>query len=520
MRNLRFSFSLCTVSVLLAFGSADGFAESWEKMYDTNGRFDADLDTTTDVLQTADGGFILCGSVRSADTNWRNQVLLVRTDGKGKELWTRTYTGFLYPYAAARSIDQTRDGGFIMVGSTFDELAPNRADVLLIRTAADGQELWRTTFGGPLGDYGSEVHETADADFIVVGTVDYGYSSQSAMLFHLDSEGHELWSRNLGCCTGRSVQQTVDGGFIVAGQTTGGEFNSDALLVRTNPEGNELWRRSFDAGLIDQAYSVKQTSDGGFIVTGEASRGSVGRSADLFLLRTNGNGDPIWDRYFGGDDIERGYDVEQTSDGGFIVAGETHGLGPIWPPGIVSQDVYLLRADSDGNELWSKTFGGPQGDLGFSVQQTDDGGFVVAAVYSHAVPPFDIGNDGYLIYYNPDTPTPKIEANGSGLPIRVRQGEPLSITLALETGSFYGRRANWYVVAETRLGTYHLDRGFASDLGDWQPGLKPTLVAPLVPLPRLKVDESVPPLGSYTLYFAVSLEGSLYLDSVPVEVIP
>jgi len=113
-----------------------------------------------------------------------------------------------------------------------------------------------------------------------------------------------------------------------------------------------------------------------------------------------------------------------------------------------------------------------------------------------------------------------VAANGSGLPIRLSQGEPLSIALALETGSFQGRRADWYVVAETPVGPYHFDLAFASAPGDWQPGLQPTLVAPLVPLGRLKVDESVPPLGSYTLTFAVSLEGSVYLDSVPVDVIP
>ena len=182
------------------------------------------------------------------------------------------------------------------------------------------------------------------------------------------------WTRTFGGRAsdyGYSVQQTADGGFIITGDTWSyGNGSSDVWLIKTDPAGVELWSRTFGGSNADYGFSVQQTTDGGFIITGQT--GSYGNgSTDVWLIKTDNAGTEQWSRTFGGSNWDEGLSVQQTADGGFIVTGYTQSYGN------GQRDAWLIKTDDAGTELWSRTFGGSESDWGYSVQQTADGGFII-----------------------------------------------------------------------------------------------------------------------------------------------
>ena len=185
---------------------------------------------------------------------------------------------------------------------------------------------------------------------------------------------------------GHSVRQTTDGGYIIIGGTEYfGAGSSDVYLIKTDSAGNMLWNKTFGGPGFDQGWSVQQTTDGGYIITG--NKGYSTGDSDLYLVKTDSAGNMLWNKTFGGSGSDIGWSIQQTNDGGYIIAGATYSFG------AVSGDVYLVKTDIAGNMLWSKTFGGSGWDVGESVQQTDDGGYIIAGNLQS----FGESSDVYLI---------------------------------------------------------------------------------------------------------------------------
>jgi regulation of enolase protein 1 (concanavalin A-like superfamily) len=269
---------------------------------------------------------------------------------------------------------------------------------LSLPALADGPAVqWEKTFGGSGFDQGRSVQQTTDGGFIIAGeTSSFGAGGGDVYLIKTDPNGNFLWQKTFGGSSGEwgcSVQQTSDGGYIISGDTYSfGAGYHDVYLIKTDPDGNLLWQNTFGGSGEEIGYSAQQTSDGGYIIAGET--GSFGAvKSDVYLIKTDPNGNLLWQKTFGGSEWNVGYSVKETSDGGFIITGYTSSFGAGYP------DVYLVKTDPNGNLLWQKTFGGSEDGWGLSVQQTSDGGFVIAGeIYSYITDDSDV----YLIKTDPN----------------------------------------------------------------------------------------------------------------------
>ncbi|MGB2989941.1 MAG: dockerin type I repeat-containing protein [Candidatus Zixiibacteriota bacterium] len=194
-----------------------------------------------------------------------------------------------------------------------------------------------------------------------------------------------IWSKTyggLGDDGGLGGCQTSDGGYIVTGITLSYDSGAQVYLIKTDSKGDTLWARTYGGAGWDQGNSVRQTSDGGYIVAGWTD--SFGLAIQVYLIKTDAYGDTIWTRTYGDTAWEYSIDVRQTADGGYAVVGSRRIRPGIW-------DVYLIKTDSTGGLQWSKTYGGNRDDRGSSVQQTPDGGYIIAGYCGYA------GFSGYIV---------------------------------------------------------------------------------------------------------------------------
>jgi hypothetical protein len=278
---------------------------------------------------------------------------------KELEVDCEQYSGF--------SIIQTADGGYAAALSCW--CCPRQTKILAVKTDALGKRLWSRTFGktGIKYSWGTTIRQTREGGYILTGG-----AGLAPYLVKLDRRGVTLWERTYSLgeenpC--RSVREIRSGGYVAAGG------RHDMLLMRVREDGDMVWARTYGGPERDEAYWVEPTPEGGYVVTGYTESYGAG-ARDAYLVKTNSDGKTIWARTYGTTSDEIGYSVQPTRDRGYIIVGTACAVG------AEDSDVYLVKTDSLGSPLWTRTYGGPLAEKAFSVRETEYGEYVFAGYTS------------------------------------------------------------------------------------------------------------------------------------------
>jgi hypothetical protein len=291
--------------------------------------------------------------------------------------WVKTFGGNKDDYANA--VKQTADGGYIFAGLTSS--GAEEANVYLVKVDADGNEQWSKSIGSTYAEQAQSMQLTADGGYIVAGWISVPEPDWHTDVFLLktDAMGNELWTKTFGGNyndEAESIQLTDDGGYIITGETkTEDKRFFSMYLIKTDADGNEIWSRTYSNSedSRDTASSVQLTADTGYIIAGYTDIMGL-EGGNIYVIKTDGKGKELWSRKFGGDDDSQSTSMQCTSDGGYIITGWRDNNG-----GLGTSEIILLKIDTDGNEIWYRAYDEIYG-WAADVQQTPDGGYIIAAV--------------------------------------------------------------------------------------------------------------------------------------------
>lgn len=336
--------------------AADGFERRWHW-------FLADIGHS--VALTGDGGYLVGGETQLSSTQYG--IVLARTDSSGDTTWVRHMVGTDQSGGYACRL---LDGGYAVLGTR------NNGAIFVRKFSAAGDSVWTyvSSWSGPV----SAVIATNDSGCAIAGRMpdtiaDFGY-------IKLRPDGTEEWARYyddpiVWTTWARNAAQTWDGGYIICGD--GHDYSGSYLrLVRINSSGDTLWTRLYVGLIAPYLAAVCEMQDGGFLAAGYTfdTLTSLNR---LYMMRTNSTGDTLWTRTIEPTGVDaQAWAMSGTRDGGHIIAGSVD-----W---FDSARVWLVKVDSDGDTVWTRTLGGPGRETGADVEQTVDGGYIVAGTSDSA----------------------------------------------------------------------------------------------------------------------------------------
>ena len=301
-------------------------------------------------------------------------LCVIVTTSRGEQFWVKTYGGGSLD--GVYSIQQTLDEGYILVGYT-DYFIVDNIDCWVLKLDRNGNIMWQKIYyGGESADeLGLSIQQTTDEGYIMAGSTFASSPPFDVWIIKLDNVGNIVWQKNFertGSITIlQSIQQTSDGGYIIAGYT---EISEDAevWILKLDSNGDLMWQKTYGCSDREAARSVQQTSDGGYIVAGSTHKAGIGiSSSDALIIKLDSNGDIIWQKKYGGDDSDSIASIRETTDGGYIAVGSTNSFG------AGGYDIWVLRLDSSGNISWQKTYGGTYDDESACIWLTADSRYVI-----------------------------------------------------------------------------------------------------------------------------------------------
>jgi hypothetical protein len=407
----RFLFLYGFFSSLITFAQP---SIQWQKCLGGKG-----IDIAKSIIQTNDGGYLIAGSTTSIDgdvtknhdtTGNNSDIWLIKLDADGNLQWQKCIGGTGGDYAT--SLIKTTDGGYAIAGYTWStdgdangDINHFSADFWVIKLSATDTIQWQKKYGGYADDVANSIYQTADGGYVVAGytqshdgdvTVFNGKSD--FWVIKIDTSGVLQWQKTYGGSgvdVANSIIQTHDGGYLIAGFTDSpdsevsglhldyfGDTTMDYWVVKTNDTGAIEWAKCYGGGFTDNATSVIQTSDGGYMVAGFSDFGPDSNGYynyyDYWLVKIDTAGNIQWQNRYGGIENDVPYTVLQTHDGGYIISGCSVSDSGEVTGNHGRNDYWILKTDGNGKMLSGTCFGGSMDDIPYSIIETNDGSFAIA----------------------------------------------------------------------------------------------------------------------------------------------
>lgn len=418
-------------------------------------------DVAYSMKQTIDGGFVMAGFVLSGGGDVMNHISqrdfwVVKTNVLGEIEWEKTYGG--NNYETAYSIDQTSDNGYIVAGLTASAdgditEAFGYEDIWVIKLDANGNLQWQKSYGSSENERVWEIQQTTDGGYVMAG---YGWFSDldnsyvNYYVIKIDAMGTIEWQKNFGYSNltvgnngsdyAKSIKQTSDGGYIVVGDTIVLEDvgnTSDYWIVKLDHLGNIVWHTRLGGSLVDEAWHVVEANDGGYVVAGFSSSNDLEVTGnqggyDFWIVKLSSNGDLLWQKTLGGSGSDRAYSIIQSDDGNYIVVGYTDSDDGDVSVAHGELDGWVVKLNNSGELLWEQTYGGSGLDGLRSIAQTSSDAYAICGGTSSENLGLELngGSDFYLLSLENET----LNVNSYSNPSKVTvYPNPVSKTLFIST---------------------------------------------------------------------------------------
>lgn len=310
--------------------------------------------------------------------------------------WSKTFGGSLAE-EGARSILETSDGGFIVVGpsgSDDGDLSENKGslDYWIVKFDATGNIQWEKSYGGSGQDWPNSIKKTNDGGYVIAGFSDSNdfdvtsnHGNTDAWIVKIGEQGNLQWQKSYGTSENDaaiSIVQTQENAYVFSGYTQSEDGNQDFYIVKLNDSGEIIWEKSYGGTFNEVARDLKQTTDGGFILTGnsDSSDGDITNNygkRDVWVVKLDPFGNLDWQKTYGGSQNDRGDYISETVKGGFIFIGSTNSNDYDVTENHGMSDYWVVEIDNIGEIKWQKTFGGSGNDLGSTMTLTNDGGYIL-----------------------------------------------------------------------------------------------------------------------------------------------
>ncbi|WP_298238687.1 hypothetical protein [uncultured Algibacter sp.] len=417
MKIIKYNYRFCILIVFIGIFncSSDESTEKTTPLFGVKVLGGSLNDSAQAITSTIDGGYAVLGFSQSDDgdvTSKQNKTFdywLLKFDSNNALSWQKTYGGS--GDDRGNDIIQTNDNGYIIFGqsSSSDGNITNNAgslDFWLSKIDSSGNIIWNNSFGFSGVDNGISLIETKDNGYLLTGVLDVtasggeGNSKFSTSKRHaggdywaikLNSNGDKQWSKFYGGTftdTPNDVIQTTDNGYLIIGSSDSNDVDIsdnkgsyDMWIIKISETGNLLWEKSFGGSEIDEAYNITSTNDGNYLIVGNTRSSDNDVSfnngaADLWMIKISETGNMLWEKTLGGNNFDSGSAVSKTQDGGFILSGNSRSLNGNLIENKSQNDAWLIKIDANANIEWQKTIGGTEIDFANDITQLNDGTYV------------------------------------------------------------------------------------------------------------------------------------------------